>query len=56
MYNVPRTASKETVEHLILRCAGRAASRRKYVGRVGDKTVEEAMPREAPGGTQILEQ
>ncbi len=38
---------KETVEHLILRCARRAASGRKYIGRVGDKTVEE-LCREKP--------
>ncbi len=30
---------KETVEYLILRCSGRAMSRRKYIGRKGAKTV-----------------
>ncbi len=48
-YNPACTAcphgAKETVERLILRSDGRAASRRKCVGRVGDKTVEELCER-----------
>lgn len=38
---------KETTEHLILRCGGRSVSRREFIGRVGNKTVEE-LCRERP--------
>ncbi len=31
----------ETIEHLILRSPGRAVSRRKFIGRIGNKSVEE---------------
>ncbi len=38
---------KETVEHVILRCSGRAISRHKYIERIRAKTVEE-LCREKP--------
>ncbi len=38
---------KETVEHLLLRSAGSAVARRKHIGRIGDKAVEE-LCREKP--------
>ncbi len=37
----------ETIEHMILRCPGRAVSRRKVIGRIGNKSVEE-LCREKP--------
>ncbi len=37
----------ETVEHLILRCASRVISRGKFIGRIGNKSVEE-LCREKP--------
>ncbi len=38
---------KESVEHMMLRCVGRAASRCKHIGRIGGNTVEE-LCREKP--------
>ncbi len=41
---------KESVEHMILRYVGRAASRRKRIGRIGGNIVE-AVPRKTSEGT-----
>ena len=36
--NLCRAGVKETMEHIILRCAGRRLSKRKYLGRVSRET------------------